>query len=95
MPSPRGAPVGGMSEGQGEIPLLGEMSAKRTKGSAVFAEEAASGEEKVSPQVTDEGLTCPNDYPDKEYETYPRFSVRTQSYRILHQPERDSPHPTF
>ena len=28
-----------------EIPLLGEMSAKRTKGSAVFAEEAASGEE--------------------------------------------------
>ena len=34
-----------MSEGQGEIPLLGEMSAKRTKGSAVFAEEAISGEE--------------------------------------------------
>ena len=34
-----------MSEGQGEIPLLGEMSAERTKGSAVFAEEAVSGEE--------------------------------------------------
>ena len=47
-PSPRGAPVGGISEGQGEIPLIGEMSAKQTKGSAVFAEEAASGEEKVS-----------------------------------------------
>ena len=36
-----------MSEGQGEIPLLGEMSATRTKGSAVFTEEAASGEEAV------------------------------------------------
>ncbi len=46
-PFGKGAPVGGMSEGQGEIPLLGEMSAKRTKGSAVFAEEAASGEEAV------------------------------------------------
>ena len=34
-----------MSRGQGEIPLLGEMSAERTKGSAVFAEEAVSGEE--------------------------------------------------
>ncbi len=42
-----------MSEGQGEIPLLGEMSATRTKGSAVFAEEAASGEEAVT------GLACP------------------------------------
>ena len=46
-PFGKGTPVGGMSEGQGEIPLLGEMSAKRTKGSAVFAEEAASGEEAV------------------------------------------------
>ena len=46
-PFGKGAPVGGMSEGQGEIPLLGEMSVKRTKGSAVFAEEAASGEEAV------------------------------------------------
>ena len=46
-PFGKGAPVWGMSEGQGEIPLLGEMSAKRTKGSAVFAEEAASGEEAV------------------------------------------------
>ncbi len=35
--------------GKGEIPLLGEMSAARTKGSAVFAEEAASGEEKAIP----------------------------------------------
>ena len=35
-----------MSAGQGEIHLLGEMSAKRTKGSAVFAEEAVSGEER-------------------------------------------------
>ena len=37
-----------MSEGQGEIPLIGEMSAKQTKGSAVFAEEAVSGEEAVA-----------------------------------------------
>ena len=40
-----------MSEGQGEIPLLGEMSAKRTKGSAVFAEEAVSGEEGASTEA--------------------------------------------
>ena len=47
---PLGAPPLGEcpQSGQGEIPLLGEMSAARTKGSAVFAEEAASGEEKVS-----------------------------------------------
>ena len=46
-----GTPVGGMPEGQGEIPLLGEMSAQRTKGSAVFAEEAVSGEE-VGGEIT-------------------------------------------
>ena len=47
-PFSKAPPLGGCPQsGQGEIPLLGEMSAERTKGSAVFAEEAVSGEEGV------------------------------------------------
>ena len=49
-----------MSEGQGEIPLIGEMSAKQTKGSAVFAKEAASGEERFFCKLKGGCVTSPS-----------------------------------
>ena len=41
--------MGEVPEGQREIPLIGEMSAKRTKGSAVSARRANPAEELLSP----------------------------------------------